>query len=105
MSLYSSLGSEGSPICLFDSNLISLSELRDSKSDILPNVENEFYQFTNLDSDQISISQLQEVARSIFDIDNEVRNQVHYMYHILWAIIDVRPYFGVYVGSALCKNL
>jgi len=69
LSLY---GNELNPICLFDSNLTQY-ESRELKLDVLPNVEDDFYQFTNLDVDQISISQFRYVARSICDIDTEVR--------------------------------
>ena len=72
LSLYSTMGNESSPICLFDSNLTQYETKTDLKSDHLPNVEDEFYQFTNLEADQISISQFRDVARSICEIDNEV---------------------------------
>ena len=74
LSIYSTIGNEAGPICLFDSNLAQY-DFRELRLDPLPNVEDEFYQFTNLDADQITIGQFRDVARSILEIDSEVSHR------------------------------
>ena len=72
LSVYSTMGRESSPVCLFDSNLSHYESPRDLKLDVLPNVEDDFYEFTNLNQAQISASQFLDVAKSIYKVDFDV---------------------------------
>jgi hypothetical protein len=63
--------SESQPICVFSDDFFKVSSSRDLRISPLPDLENDFHQFTNLDQSQTTIGQKSDVAQSIYNLDAE----------------------------------